>query len=173
MPTRKTRHHQGTPALVLLSARGIPHTIHEFASESEGPDDHVDYGLEAAAALGVDPSAVFKTLVWTRDTSQAPATFLALVPVNARVSAKLLASVAGVKKVSLATREIAERLSGSVVGAICPLGMRHTLPVVIDSSARDVEQLFVSAGRRGLEICLNPEDLIEATNATVASIATS
>ena len=173
MPTRKERHHQGTPALVLLSTRGIPHTVHEFASESDRPDDHVDYGLEAAAAMGADPSAVFKTLVWTSDTSQAPAMFLALVPVNARVSAKLLAAAAGVKRVSLATREVAERLSGSVVGAISPLGMRHTLPLVIDSSARDVEQLFVSAGRRGLEICLNPEDLIQVTNATVASIATS
>lgn len=173
MSKRRERLSQGTPALVFLSERRIPHTIHEFASNSDGTDDHVDYGREAAAAMGVDQSAVFKTLVWSSDTSQARAICLALVPVNSQVSAKLLASAVGVKKVSLAAREVAERLSGSVVGAISPLGMRQALPLVIDSSARDVEQLFVSAGRRGLEICLNPEDLIEVTNATVARIATS
>lgn len=172
MSARRQRHYGGTPALVLLSAKGIPHTVHEFASETDGADDHVDYGLEAAAAMGVDPSAVFKTLVWTSDTSQASAMFLALVPVNSRVSAKLLALAVGVKRVSLATRNVAERLSGSVVGAISPLGMRHALPVVVDSSARTMEHVFVSAGRRGLEIRLAPEDLINATDATVASIAT-
>ncbi len=171
MSARKERHSRGTPALALLSKQNIPHTVHEFARKPDQAGTHVDYGLEAADAMGVPPASVFKTLVWSTSDSSPPALLLALVPVDAQVSPKMLAAAVGAKKVALATSEAAERVSGSVVGAISPLGMRQRLPVVLDFSAEGLQEIFVSAGRRGLEICLAPRDLIAATNATVAPIA--
>ena len=152
-----------TPALVYLVEAGIEHTVHEFDHDPRS----TEFGLEAARELGVDPSSVFKTLVWTIDGRPA----IAIAPVTSTVAPKRLATATGGRKAELAPSATAERLSGSVVGAISPVGLRQPVPVVIDISVLDVARVFISAGRRGLEVSLAPDDLIAATSATVAPIA--
>ena len=124
--------------------------------------------MEAARLLDVPPEAVFKSLVWLVDSHLV----LALVPATTTVSAKFLARAVGGKKAHLADVASAERVSGSVTGAISPLGLRQELPVVIDEEAHLHSVVYVSAGRRGLEVSLDPQDLIAATSARVAALST-
>ncbi len=151
-----------TPALALLTQRGVAHSVHEFHHDPRA----TDFGLEAAVELGVDPGRIFKTLVWHVD--DAPA--VAICPVTSTVSPKKLAAALGARRSQMAPVSVAERLSGSVVGAISPLGLRRTLPTVLDDSALEHESIYVSAGKRGLEVRIAPKDLIDLLSARVASI---
>ncbi len=157
-----------TPALGFLAERGIPHGVHTFDHDHSSRGDHPDFAMEAARLLGVPPEAVFKSLVWLVDSRLA----LALVPATTTVSAKFLARAVGGKKAHLADVASAERVSGSVTGAISPLGLRQELPVVIDEEVRLHPVVYVSAGRRGLEVSLDPQDLIAVTSARVAALST-
>ena len=157
-----------TPALGFLTERGIPHGVHTFDHDHSSRGDHPDFAMEAARLLGVPPEAVFKSLVWFVDSRLV----LALVPATTTVSAKFLARAVGGKKAHLADVASAERVSGSVTGAISPLGLRQELPVVIDEEVRLHSVVYVSAGRRGLEVSLDPQDLIAATSARVAALST-
>ena len=157
-----------TPALGFLTERGIPHGVHTFDHDHSSRGDHPDFAMEAARLLGVPPEAVFKSLVWFVDSRFV----LALVPATTTVSAKFLARAVGGKKANLADVASAERVSGSVTGAISPLGLRQELPVVIDEEVRLPPVVYVSAGRRGLEVSLDPQDLIAATSARVAALST-
>lgn len=157
-----------TPALGFLTERGIPHGVHTFDHDHSSRGDHPDFAMEAARLLGVPPEAVFKSLVWFVDSRLV----LALVPATTTVSAKFLARAVGGKKANLADVASAERVSGSVTGAISPLGLRQELPVVIDEEVRLHPVVYVSAGRRGLEVSLDPQDLIAATSARVAALST-
>ena len=157
-----------TPALGFLTERGIPHGVHTFDHDHSSRGDHPDFAMEAARLLGVPPEAVFKSLVWFLDSRLV----LALVPATTTVSAKFLARAVGGKKANLADVASAERVSGSVTGAISPLGLRQELPVVIDEEVRLHPVVYVSAGRRGLEVSLDPQDLIAATSARVAALST-
>jgi Cys-tRNA(Pro)/Cys-tRNA(Cys) deacylase len=124
--------------------------------------------MQAARLLGVPAEAVFKSLVWSVDARAV----LALVAATTTVSAKRLARAIGGKKAHLMDVTSAERVSGSVTGAISPLGLRQELPVVIDEEVLLHSPVYVSAGRRGLEISLDPQDLITATGARVAALGT-
>ena len=157
-----------TPALGFLTERGIPHGVHTFDHDHSSRGDHPDFAMEAARLLGVPPEAVFKSLVWFVDSRLV----LALVPATTTVSAKFLARAVGGKKANLADVASAERVSGSVTGAISPLGLRQEWPVVIDEEVRLHPVVYVSAGRRGLEVSLDPQDLIAATSARVAALST-
>ena len=157
-----------TPALGFLTERGIPHGVHTFDHDHSSRGDHPDFAMEAARLLGVPPEAVFKSLVWFVDSRLV----LTLVPATTTVSAKFLARAVGGKKANLADVASAERVSGSVTGAISPLGLRQELPVVIDEEVRLHPVVYVSAGRRGLEVSLDPQDLIAATSARVAALST-
>lgn len=125
------------------------------------------YGDEAAEALGIDPDGVFKTLIATVDDR----TVVAVVPVSTRLDLKALARAASGKKATMAEQAAAERLTGYVLGGISPLGQRKKLPTFVDSSAEAVELIYVSGGRRGMEIELRPDDLVAATDARYAPIA--
>jgi len=157
-----------TPALGFLNERGIPHGVHTFDHDHSSRGEHPDFAMEAARLLDVPPEAVFKSLVWLVDSHLV----LALVPATTTVSAKFLARAVGGKKAHLADVASAERVSGSVTGAISPLGLRQELPVVIDEEAHLHSVVYVSAGRRGLEVSLDPQDLIAATSARVAALST-
>ena len=124
--------------------------------------------MQAARLLGVPAEAVFKSLVWSVDARAV----LALVAATTTVSAKRLARAIGGKKAHLMDVTSAERVSGSVTGAISPLGLRQELPVVIDEEVLLHSLVYVSAGRRGLEISLDPQDLITATGARVVALGT-
>lgn len=153
----------GTPALVALQRAGIEHVVHAY--------DHdptvTNFGLEAAQALGVDPSRVFKTLL--ADVDGRPV--VAIVPVSGTLDLKALAAACGAKRARMLEPAVAERLTGYVVGGISPLGQRASLPTVIDGTALDFTTVYVSAGRRGLDVELETGDLIRLTAATLWSIA--
>lgn len=152
-----------TPATTLLARQRVTHHLHPY---DVGPDTP-DYGAAVASALGVPPELVFKTLVAEVDG----ALTVAVVPVTGDLDLKALAAAVGGKRGALADRALAERATGYVRGGISPLGQRRSLPTVVDSSALRPETVFVSAGRRGLQVELAPADLVRLTRATVADIA--
>jgi Cys-tRNA(Pro)/Cys-tRNA(Cys) deacylase len=154
---------QGTPATVLLGRCKIAHRLHSYHHDPRTES----YGAEAAAALGVDPCRCFKTLVATVDGALA----VAVVPVTGSLDLKALAGAMDGKRAAMADPAAAERTTGYVRGGISPLGQRKRLPTVVDASAQAHETVYVSAGRRGLEIELAPGDLVRLTDATVAPIA--
>jgi Cys-tRNA(Pro)/Cys-tRNA(Cys) deacylase len=137
--------------------------VHEYAHDPAAPS----YGVEAAEALGVPPEQVFKTLV----ADVQGQLYVGLVPVTGDLDLKALAQAAGRKKAAMADPALAERTTGYVRGGISPLGQRKRLPTVVDVSATTFDRVFVSAGRRGLELELAPADLVSLTAATVAPIA--
>lgn len=154
----------GTPATALLAKAGVPFTLHPYDHDPRAQA----YGEEAAQALGVDPARIFKTLIATVEGRLA----CAVVPVAARLDLKALAAALGGKRAELADPAAAARATGYVVGGISPLGQRSRLPVVIDSSAEQFETVYVSAGRRGLQVQLAPGDLVAAAAGSLAPIAT-
>ncbi|HEX6683822.1 MAG TPA: Cys-tRNA(Pro) deacylase [Candidatus Limnocylindrales bacterium] len=154
---------QGTPATALLAKQKVAHTLHDYEVSAEAPN----YGALVAEAIGADPGRVFKTLVTDVDG----ALTVAIVPVTGDVDLKALASAAGGKRAALADRDLAEKTTGYVRGGISPLGQRKRLPTVIDESALDGDTIFVSAGKRGLQVQLAPGELVRLTAARVAPIA--
>ena len=154
----------GTPATVLLSAQKVAHELHPYDVSPDAPN----YGALVAEALGVPPESLFKTLIAEVDG----ALTVAVVPVTGELDLKALAGAAGGKRAVLAERAAAERSSGYVRGGISPLGQRKRLPTVIDDSAAGLDRMYVSAGRRGLQVSLAPVDLIQLTGATTARIRT-
>lgn len=161
---KRSRTSGGTPATVALEKAGVPFTVHAYAHD---PSSGLSYGQEAASALGVAPDRVFKTLVAEVDGSLT----VAVVPVSATLDLKSLAVAAGGKRAAMADPAAAERTTGYVRGGISPLGQRKLLPTVIDASALTHETVFVSAGKRGLEVELTPGALTHLTSATAAPIA--
>ena len=153
-----------TPAVVLLEKAKISHEIHAYEHDPNADS----FGLEAVDALGLEPATVFKTLLAVVDRSE---TVVAVVPVTNQLDLKALAKAAGGKKATMADPAEAERMTGYVVGGISPLGQRKRLRTFIDSSASELDLINVSAGRRGLEVRLAPEDLADLTDATFAPIA--
>lgn len=161
--------HAGTPATSLLDARGITYVVHGYTHDPAA----VSFGLEAAEALGVAPGLVYKTLLVNTGGSGAHALAVGVVPVNRSLDLKAMAHALGMKKVELADPAVAERRTGYVVGGISPLGQRNPSRTVIDSSALTHATVFVSGGRRGLDLELAPADLIALTDAECAPIAGS
>jgi Cys-tRNA(Pro)/Cys-tRNA(Cys) deacylase len=145
----------------------VPHTVRAYAHDPRGRGRGLSYGMEAAAALGVDPGLVFKTLVADVDGTLV----VAVVPVDGSLDLKALAVAVGGKRAALADQAVAERATGYVVGGISPLGQRRVLRTVIDASALDHPTMVVSAGRRGVDVELAPADLARLTGATTAPIA--
>jgi Cys-tRNA(Pro)/Cys-tRNA(Cys) deacylase len=134
--------------------------VHEYAHDPAV----ASYGLEAAEKLGVDPARVFKTLV--AEVDGAP--LVAIVPVEAELDLRSLG-----KRAAMAKPADAERLTGYVAGGISPLAGRRRLPTLLDESALAFETVFVSAGRRGLEVELAPGDLLALTGGETRRIATT
>ena len=153
-----------TPAINVLKKAGVAYQMHEYQHDEAA----ASYGLEAAEALGVDAAQVFKTLV----VNLQPNNFVvAVIPVTSQLSLKALALAAGGKSARMAEPKEAERATGYVVGGISPLGQKRRLVTVIDHSALTHPAIFVSGGRRGLDIRIAPADLVTLTAAKVANIA--
>jgi len=155
---------KGTPALVALQAAGVPHTVRTYEHDPRTP---AGYGLEAATALGLDPGSVFKTLLAEVDGRLT----VAVVPVTGRLDLKSLAAATGGKRAAMADVAVAERATGYVAGGISPLGQKQALPTVVDETVYLYDEVYVSGGRRGLDIGLAPDDLVRLTGAVVADLA--
>nr|WSY55613.1 Cys-tRNA(Pro) deacylase [Streptomyces sp. NBC_00886] len=159
---QKQQQSGGTPATVALTAAGVPYEVHAYDHDPS----HPSYGEEAAEAMGVSPDRVFKTLVADVDG----ALTVAVVPVAGQLDLKALAAAVGGKRAAMADPALAERTTGYVRGGISPLGQRKKLRTVLDDSASAHRTICVSAGRRGLEVELSPEDLTNLTEAVLAPI---
>lgn len=146
-----------TPAINLAKKHNIAHRVHEYAHDPSSES----YGLEAAEKLSVSPDRVFKTLVAELDNRSLA---VGVVPVSAMLNMKLFAKAAGAKKATMANPADVERSTGYVLGGVSPLGQKKRLKTVIDSSAQQYDTIYVSAGRRGLEIELSPTDLQKLLN---------
>ncbi len=155
----------GTPATVALTRAGVGFTSHPYDHDPAAES----FGLEAARALGVDPGRVFKTLFVSADGRLA----VGVVPVSGQLDLKAVAAALGAKKAVMAEPAVAERASGYVVGGISPVGQKRPHPTVVDESALAFETVFVSGGRRGLDLELAPADLLRVTSATTARIGRS
>ncbi len=152
-----------TPAINSLDAAGIAYTVHEY---TRGDDLH-DFGLEAADKLGLDPDQVFKTLLVTADGEPA----VAIVPVSTKLALKSVGRAIGAKRVEMCDPSVAERVTGYVRGGISPFGQKKQLRTVIDELATVFDTIYVSGGKRGLDIGVAPGDLVAHLDATVADIA--
>lgn len=156
----------GTPATQALHRAGIAFTTHPY----EHDPAHPSYGREAAQALGLAPAQVFKTLL-VRTGERDGDLVVAIVPVDAQLDLKSCAAAAGTKRATLADPALAERVTGYVVGGISPIAQRRRLPTLLDDSALTFETVYVSGGRRGLDVGLAPTDLMTVTGARAAPLA--
>ncbi len=152
----------GTPATVALTAAGVAFALHPYDHDPAAPS----YGAEAAAALGVPQEQVLKTLLAEVDG----ALVVGVVPVSGQLDLKALAAAVGGKRAVMADPAVAERTTGYVVGGISPLGQRRRLTTVVDASALEWGTVFVSAGRRGLDVEVAPGDLVALLDAVTAPI---
>ncbi|AJE14583.1 MULTISPECIES: Cys-tRNA(Pro) deacylase [Stutzerimonas] len=155
-----------TPAIDLLKKNRAEHRVHSYQHDPKS----ASYGLEAAEKLGLDPARVFKTLLASTERNEL---VVAVVPVAGTLDLKALAQAAGAKKMEMADPAAAQRATGYLVGGISPLGQKKRLRTFIDVSARAHPTVYVSAGRRGLEVELAAEVLAEHTAASFADIGRS
>lgn len=152
-----------TPAINLARQQKISHQVHEYTHDPAS----ASYGLEAAEKLGVPAEQVFKTLVAEVDGQLV----VGVVPVIGQLNLKALAKAAGGKKAAMADPAKVARTTGYVLGGVSPLGQKKRLPTFIDASAASLAQIYISAGRRGLEIQLSPQDLQKLTSARFVELA--
>lgn len=152
----------GTPATAALTRAGVAFTVHPYAHDPTA----ASYGEEAAEALDLDPDRVLKTLLVTLEGRVA----VGLVPVSARLDLKALAAACGAKRAEMADRATAERASGYVIGGISPIGQRHAHRTIVDDSVLQFTWVYVSGGRRGLDLGLSPGDLLRVTAGRTARI---
>ena len=152
-----------TPAINLAKKYKIIHNVHEYAHDAASDS----YGLEAADKMGVSAQRVFKTLVVSLANKELA---VGVIPVSSMLSMKLIAKAFNAKKATMADKVDVERSTGYVLGGVSPLGQKKQLPTVIDSSASNYATIYVSAGRRGLEIELTPEDLKRLVNGIFSEI---
>lgn len=152
-----------TPGINAAKKNKIIYRVHEYSHDSSSES----YGSEAAEKLGVSEERVFKTLVVSIDNK---ALVVGVVPVSSMLSMKLIAKAAGAKKATMASKSDVERSTGYVLGGVSPLGQKKRLKTIIDLSAKNYSTVYVSAGRRGLEIELSPEDLKKLVNGVFVEI---
>lgn len=153
-----------TPAIDLLKKTKADFRVHAYEHDPKT----ASYGLEAAEKLGLEAARVFKTLLVCSEKNEL---LVAVVPVIGSLDLKALAQAAKVKKVDMADPAAAQRVTGYLLGGISPLGQKKRLRTFIDSSAQVLSSIYVSAGRRGLEVELTAQVLVEQTNAEFAAIA--
>lgn len=152
-----------TPAVDLAKKRGLNYQLHEYTHDSQA----ASFGLEAAEKLGVDVTQVFKTLVVSTDAN---ALAVAILPVDKTLNFKKMAKAVGCKKIQMADPKQVERTTGYVLGGVSPLGQKKRLTTIIDDSAQSYATIYVSGGRRGLEIELPPEQLLATLTARFGAI---
>lgn len=152
-----------TPGILAAKRARVAFTVHEYEHDPAAES----YGNEAVEKTGANPDQVFKTLVVALDNKDLA---VAVVPVSAMLSLKLVARAAGAKKAAMADKQLVQRTTGYVLGGVSPLGQKKPLKTFIDQSAEGFETIFVSAGKRGLEIELAPADLARLTQARFAPL---
>ncbi len=152
-----------TPAITLLKKQNIVFQIHRY---SHDPNYH-SYGEEAAKKLGIPRDRVFKTLIVNTDNGSL---ITVVLPVQHQLNMKQLCREAKAKKAVMAEKKLVENTTGYVLGGVSPLGQKKILPTFVCQSAKDFETIFVSAGKRGLEIEISPQQLVDLTQGKYARL---
>lgn len=159
-----------TPAIAALLTAEIPHQVlqyqHDPRNESFGEEAVEELARVVEGDKGIAPQQVLKTLVVALPKGLA----VAVIPVPSKLSLKAVAAALGVSKATMADRTAAERSTGYVIGGISPFGQRKPLPTVVDASALHWDRVLCSAGKRGWDVAVHPQDLIRLTNAVTADI---
>jgi Cys-tRNA(Pro)/Cys-tRNA(Cys) deacylase len=155
-----------TPAIAALLAADVPHEVLQYRHDPRTESFGEEAVEELAQVEGVDPEQVLKTLVIALPNGLA----VAVIPVPSKLSLKAAAAALGAPKATMAERAAAERSSGYVIGGISPFGQRRPLPTVVDASALRWDRVLCSAGKRGWDVAVHPQDLIGVTNAITADI---
>jgi Cys-tRNA(Pro)/Cys-tRNA(Cys) deacylase len=164
---------RGTPAILALDRARVVYVVHEYdagvpATSPGGPRaPRAGYGERTAAALGIEPARIHKTLIASVDGRLVAA----IVPVDRELDLKALAAAGGGRRAEMADPAAAERSTGYVVGGISPFGQKRRLATVVDEGAFGHDTILVSGGRRGLQVELAPADVVRLTGAIVATIA--
>lgn len=151
-----------TPAINLAKDAQIRFTTHRYQSDPSAPS----YGLEAADKLNIQPDSVFKTLVTECDGQL----IVAIIPVTHSLSLKHVAKAVNAKKATMANPELVAKKTGYVMGGVSPLGQKTSLVTLLDTRAQTLNTIYISAGKRGLEIALAPKDLQNLTQATLVDL---
>ncbi|GGK59481.1 Cys-tRNA(Pro) deacylase [Amphritea balenae] len=154
-----------TPAINLARKSKVEFSLHQYKHDPKSES----YGEEAAIALNIEPERVFKTLLVAINGDQKELA-VAVVPVSGKLNLKGVANALKAKKIMMADPLQAQRMTGYLVGGISPLGQKKCLPTLLDASASSQETIYVSAGKRGLEIELSPNDLLQLTGGQLAEI---
>ena len=155
-----------TPAIAVLLNAEVPHQVLQYQHDPRNGSFGEEAVEELAHVEGVHPEQVFKTLVVALPKGLA----VAVIPVPSKLSLKAVAAALGVSKATMADRTAAERSTGYVIGGISPFGQRMPLPTVVDASALRWDRVLCSAGKRGWDVGVHPQDLIRLTNAVTADI---
>jgi Cys-tRNA(Pro)/Cys-tRNA(Cys) deacylase len=156
----------GTPAIIELESAGVSFTVHEFHHD---PGER-NFGLVAAEALGVEPDRVFKTLVVNLTTDRGVEQVVGIVPVSGQLSLREIAAALGGKRAEMCPIDVAQRVTGYVVGGVSPFGQKKRLRTAIDETCILFHTIFVSGGKRGLDLELAPEALVQLLAAELAPI---
>ena len=152
-----------TPAVNYLKKNKVPHSLQKYKHDP----DHPSFGLEAAEKLNLNPEQVFKTLVTQLESG---ALAVAILPVTKQLDLKQFAKACGVKKAAMADKTLVEKTTGYILGGVSPLGQKKRLRTLLDNSAGSFSTIYVSGGKRGLEIELSPQDLIRHTSGSFSPI---
>ena len=155
-----------TPAINQLKKQKITHTLLSYEHDSNSGA----YGIEAATKLNLPPEQVFKTLVVENDKKQL---LVAIIPVHTQLSMKLIAKAAGAKKAAMAAPEAVMKSTGYVLGGVSPFGQKRKLPTFIDASATALEHIYVSAGKRGLDVKVALDDAVKLLDASLVALSQS
>lgn len=152
-----------TPAINLLKKQKIDFKIHKYEHDS----DCTNYGEEAALKLGLDENRVFKTLLVELNTKELA---VGIIPVNCSMSLKNISNALKAKSAKMADKNEAQKVTGYLLGGISPLGQKKRLKTVLNKSAFNFDTIFVSGGKRGLDIEVKPNDLVKLLSAKAYEI---
>jgi Cys-tRNA(Pro)/Cys-tRNA(Cys) deacylase len=152
-----------TPAINLLKKNKCDFKIHKYDHDP----DCTDFGNEAVKKLGLDANQVYKTLLVELSPKEL---VVCVLPVSNQLSLKDVASAFRVKKAVMANKDEAQKVTGYLLGGISPLGQKKLLKTVLDDSVKSFQTIFISGGKRGLDIEVKPQDLEKLLRAKVYKV---